>query len=216
MNIGNIISNLDKNLDNLTDIYGVQIYIFLFLVVYLKTAFIVLTFLPGDSIVFASAALATVGELNLWILLALFIFATISGDSQNYYIGTLIRKWQHKKPRLNFLKENQVQSAEAFIQRYRNISIIFSRFIPFMRTTIPCVSAYTNYSFYTFLKFNSIGAVLWTFFWIILGYILGNVKWVENHLAVSLAIISMIPILVPVVFIIVKKGGTFRRKGNMQ
>ncbi|MBB5169298.1 hypothetical protein [Rummeliibacillus stabekisii] len=96
MNIGHIISNLDKNLDNLTDIYGVQIYIFLFLVVYLKTAFIVLTFLPGDSIVFASAALAAVGELNLWILLALFIFVTISGDSQNYYIGTLIRKWQQK------------------------------------------------------------------------------------------------------------------------
>lgn len=213
MNIGHIISSLDKNLDNLTDIYGVQIYIFLFLVVYLKTAFIVLTFLPGDSIVFASAALAAVGELNLWILLALFIFATISGDSQNYYIGTLIRKWQQKKPRLNFLKENQVQSAEAFIHRYRNISIIFSLFIPFMRTTIPCVSAYTNYPFYTFLKFNSIGAVLWTFFWVTLGYVLGNLKWVENHLAVSLAFISMIPILIPVVFIIVKKGG---RKGNMQ
>ena len=71
--------------------YGYLVYILLFLLIYCKTAFIVLTFLPGDATVFVSGALVAIGELNGWFLLVLLFTATVLGDVQNYCIGRIGR-----------------------------------------------------------------------------------------------------------------------------
>ncbi|RIJ63259.1 hypothetical protein CW357_16015 [Rummeliibacillus sp. TYF005] len=199
------ISSFDDNLSGFIDVYGMYIYIALFLIIYLKTAFVVLTFLPGDALVFASGALAAIGKLNFWVLLVLFISATIAGDSQNYAIGNLFRRWHDKKPKLKSFLKDKVESAKSFVNQYGRLSILFARFVPLMRTTVPLVSGLTQYTFAVFIKFNSLGAILWTIFWLNIGYVLGNTKWVENNLIVSLAIISIIPLLVPVIYVGVNK-----------
>ncbi|MGG3806172.1 DedA family protein [Metabacillus fastidiosus] len=210
----NFISNFDDNLIYFIDSYGELIYILLFLLVYLKTAFVILTFIPGDSLVFASGALAALDMLNLWILLCLFIAATISGDCQNFSLGTMVKKLHHsKKTKLRLISDSKIETAQNFLQKYGQLSIILARFVPLMRTTVPFVGGFTSYPFSVFFKYNSLGGIAWTAFWLSAGLLLGNLTWVENNLVLSLFLFSIVPFIIPAIYLIVTKGSLLRKKG---
>ena len=61
----------------------------LFAIIFVETGAVILPFLPGDSLLFAAAALAarTDNDLNIWVFAALFLVAAIAGDSLNEQIG---------------------------------------------------------------------------------------------------------------------------------
>ncbi|MDQ0273412.1 DedA family protein [Cytobacillus purgationiresistens] len=201
------ISEFDDHLSDFLYSYGLLIYVLLFLFIYLKTAFVVLTFIPGDSIVFASGALAAMGKLQLAFLIFLFFFATVMGDSQNFSIGTLVKRINRQKHHVTWLSDTQVHNAQSFVEQNGHLSIIMARFIPLMRTTVPFVSGIMKYPYLSFLKYNSFGAVIWVFFWLSMGLVLGNIHWVEDHLLLSLTIISFLPLLIPLLYCVLKKYG---------
>ncbi|WLR53488.1 VTT domain-containing protein [Mesobacillus subterraneus] len=186
-----VLKNIDSSLHYYIDEFGAAIYIMLFLIVYFKTGFVILTFLPGDSMVFASGTLAATGDLNFKTLFILFAAATILGDSQNFLIGKLLRKLNSKKHYLNRLtSDKSIGKAKDFLSDYGKIAISASRFVPLMRTSVPFVSGYTGYEFRTFLSYNLIGGLIWTTLWLTAGHLLGNIDWVVNNLFFTLLMVS--------------------------
>ncbi|MCH7321485.1 VTT domain-containing protein [Solibacillus sp. MA9] len=172
---------------------GIYIYLLLFAVVFTKTAFVILTFLPGDSTVFTSGTLAALGKLDLMVLFILFIVATTLADCNNYFIGRSIRKIPAQRNLfMKIVSEENVQKAQHFLENYDRVAITFSRFVPLMRTMTPFISGYTNFSYSTFLRYNFVGAIIWTTVWLAGGFVLGNVPWVEDNLVLTLSIISVI------------------------
>ncbi|MCM3784830.1 VTT domain-containing protein [Neobacillus mesonae] len=189
---------MDAQLYELLDKYGVVIYAILFLLIFSKTAFVLLTFIPGDSIVFASGILASIGELNGWLLAVLFLSATVLGDLNNYLIGRLVGKIKISKR--SILPEKTTEKAEGFLLRHGFTAVIMARFVPLMRTSIPFVCGYMKYDFKTFVKANSGGGIVWVVLWLGAGLILGNFEWIEDNVTVSLAIISVIPFMLPMLY----------------
>ena len=186
-----LLNNIDTSLHYYIDEFGAAIYIMLFLIVYFKTGFVILTFLPGDSMVFASGTLAAVGDLNIQTLFILFAAATILGDSQNFFIGKQLRKLNSEHRFLKRLtSDKSIGKAEDFLSDYGKVAITASRFVPLMRTSIPFVSGYTGYEYRTFLSYNLIGGVIWTALWLTAGFILGNISWVVENLFLTLMIVS--------------------------
>ncbi|MBT2694647.1 VTT domain-containing protein [Bacillus sp. ISL-55] len=187
-----LLKNIDTSLHYYIDEYGAAIYIMLFLIVYFKTAFVILTFLPGDSMVFASGTLAATGDLDLNSLFMLFAAATILGDSQNFFIGKQLMKLNSKKHYLNRLtSDKSIGKAKDFLSGYGRLAISASRFVPLMRTSVPFVSGYTGYEYKTFLCFNLIGGLIWTSLWLAAGFILGNISWVVENLFLTLMLVSL-------------------------
>ena len=86
------ILHIDDHLFTLIREYGVWIYVFLFLIVFVETGLVVMPFLPGDSLLFAAGAFCAgvineqgeSAELSLWIVLVSLIVAAVAGDSVNY------------------------------------------------------------------------------------------------------------------------------------
>lgn len=186
-----LLNNIDTSLHYYIDEFGAAIYIMLFLMVYFKTGFVILTFLPGDSMVFASGTLAAVGDLNIQTLFILFAAATILGDSQNFFIGKQLRKLNSEHRFLKRLtSDKSIGKAEDFLSDYGKVAITASRFVPLMRTSIPFVSGYTGYEYRTFLSYNLIGGLIWTSLWLTAGFILGNISWVVENLFLTLMIVS--------------------------
>ena len=184
---------LDSELYYYIDQFGIYIYFLLFLIVFGKTGFVVLTFLPGDSLLFASGAIAAVGELNLVVLFIIFFVATTLADSNNYLIGHAFNKIPAEKNFLaKIIPQSSIDKASDFLDEYEKISITFSRFIPLMRTLIPFISGFTGHSYSNFFRYNVLGALIWTLVWIGTGFGLGNIPWVEENLLFTLALITVI------------------------
>ena len=197
---------IDVAIQQFLDSYGYLVYLLLFLIIYCKTAFIVLTFLPGDATVFVSGALVALGQLNLLLLIVVLFMATVLGDTQNYFIGRFGRKMTRKR---QLIPKSTLRSANDFFKRYGRKAILFARFIPFMRTSIPFITGYTNYSVKIFITYNSLGAIMWVGLWLSAGLLLGQIPMVEQNMALSLFVISCIPFIPPIIFYVVR---TYKRK----
>src|SRR4030042_2101360 len=79
--------HLDKYLTAIIQQYGLWTYAILFLVIFVETGFVVMPFLPGDSLLFAAGTFAALGSFKVgWLILALSA-AAIIGDTVNYWIG---------------------------------------------------------------------------------------------------------------------------------
>ena len=61
------ILHFDKHLAEFVRQYGTWVYGFLFAIVFAETGLVVTPFLPGDSLLFATGALAGAGVLNIWL-----------------------------------------------------------------------------------------------------------------------------------------------------
>ena len=196
---------IDTELYEYIQKFGTSIYFLLFAVVFTKTAFVVLTFLPGDSLVFASGTLAALDKLDVLTLFLLYFIATTLADSNNYLIGKILGKAQSEKSFLfRFISSNNLTSAKKFIEDYDRVALTFSRFVPLMRTLTPFISGFTQYPYVKFVRYNMLGALVWTFVWLFTGYALGNIPWVEDNLMLTLLIISA-AVLVPTIYAYLKQ-----------
>ena len=79
--------HLDPYLTVIIEGFGALVYIIVFIVIFCETGLVVTQVLPGDSLLFALAAL---GALHIEALLILLCVAAIAGDSVNYAIGHYI------------------------------------------------------------------------------------------------------------------------------
>ncbi|MDN4493410.1 VTT domain-containing protein [Ureibacillus aquaedulcis] len=188
-----VLQKLDSELYYYIDEFGIYIYLLLFLIVFGKTGFVILSFLPGDSLLFASGAIAAVGELNLVLLFPLLFVATSLADSNNFLLGRVFKKIPADK---NYLKrmisQSSIEKASDFLNEYEKVAITFSRFIPLMRTMIPFIAGFTDHSYINFVRYNVLGALIWTLIWLGTGFGLGNIPWVEENLLFTLALITVI------------------------
>lgn len=88
MNI-DYIMHLDEQLTALVTTYGAWTYLFLSLLIFCETAIILIAFLPGDSLLFATGALTAslTGVLNIHFLFISLVLASVIGNGVNYFIG---------------------------------------------------------------------------------------------------------------------------------
>ena len=192
------ILHIDVHLSELIRDYGVQTYVILFAIVFVETGLVVMPFLPGDSLLFAAGAFTAKGDFDLWLLGTALSIAAIAGDSLNYAIGHYFgpKVFSRDNRRLN--RQHLVRT-EAFYEKHGGKTIIIARFVPIIRTFAPFVAGVGAMNYRRFLAYNVVGALLWVWSFLLLGYFFGNLPAVKsNFTLVIFAIIgiSVLPIVV--------------------
>ena len=190
--------HIDKNLATVIQNYGLGTYLILFLIIFCETGLVITPFLPGDSLLFAAGAFASIGSLNITILLLLLGFAAVIGDTINYFIGSYIGEKAFKE-KSRFLKKEYLDKTKTFYEKYGPKTIIIARFIPIIRTFAPFVAGMGKMKYKKFIVYNLIGGILWVFLFLLAGYFFGNISFVKNNF--SLVIIAIIAIsILPAVY----------------
>ncbi len=176
-----IILHVDKSLGILISQYGTMIYAVLFLIVFCETGLVVLPFLPGDTLLFVAGAFCATGEINIWALIGLLVFAAISGNTVNYWIGNAIgqKVFTHD---YRWLDKAALQKTHAFYEKHGGKTIVLSRFVPIVRTFAPFVAGVSKMTFSKFQFYNISGAVLWVAGLVTAGYFFGNIPIIRDHL----------------------------------
>jgi len=179
--------------------YGSFVYVILFLIVFCETGLVFLPFLPGDSLLFAAGTFAAIGEMNLFFLLFLLIFAAIIGDTVNYEIGKKFGNAILKSKRFKMIKQENVDKGNALIDKYGGAAVFIARFMPIVRTMVPFLVGMGKLEYKKFIKFNAAGAVIWVTLFLCLGYFFGNIPVVEEHFSLillTIIFISVLPIII--------------------
>jgi len=196
-----IVLHIDKFIDHQVTLWGAWMYVVLFVVIFCETGLVVTPFLPGDSLLFAAAAVAARpgGPLNIWILVAVMIAAAIIGDTVNYWIGVKLGPKLLRKPNSRIFRKEYLDRTHAFFERYGGKAIILGRFVPFVRTFAPFLAGVGSMDYRRFLEFNVVGAIAWVGLFVGAGYFFGRIPAVEQNLTLVLfgvVIVTTIPIVV--------------------
>ena len=190
--------HLDKYLTAIIQQYGLWTYAILFLVIFVETGFVVMPFLPGDSLLFAAGTFAALGSFKVgWLILALSA-AAIIGDTVNYWIGHYVGPKVFSREKARFFKKEHLDRTHAFYEKHGGKTIIIARFVPIIRSFAPFVAGIGRMSYGRFLAFNVIGGVGWVVLLVGAGYFFGNIPFVKKNFSLAILaiiLISTIPIL---------------------
>jgi membrane-associated protein len=186
-----------EQLDVLISQYGVYIYLILFLIVFGETGFVVLPFLPGDSLLFIAGAFAASGAMNIWVLMALLISAAVLGNTLNYWIGSVVGHRIYDVDS-RWISREALMKTHSFYEKHGGKTIVLARFVPLVRTFAPFVAGVSEMSWSRFQQYNILGAVLWVVIFVGGGYLFGNVPGVKEHLGL-IAMVGLSAAIVPVV-----------------
>ena len=191
----NLVLHLDDHLAAIVRDYGGWTYAILFAIIFAETGLVVTPFLPGDSLLFATGALAATSPLNVWFVIPWLTLAAILGDSVNYSIGARIGP-QVFDGRSRFFKREHLERTNQFYEKYGGKTIIIARFVPIVRTFAPFVAGIGAMNYAKFITYNVVGAILWVWSLTLAGYFFGNIPVVQENFGlviIAIIVISLLP-----------------------
>jgi membrane-associated protein len=186
--------HLDQHLNQWATTLGPWLYLVLFLVVFAETGLVVTPFLPGDSLLFAIGALASIdgSPISLPLMMVTLIVAGILGDAVNYSIGKWLGPAVFKSERSWIFDPKHLERTQQFYEKHGRKTIFLARFVPIVRTFAPFVAGIGRMSYPVFAAWNVSGALVWVISLTLAGYYFGEIPIVkENFETVILAIIAI-------------------------
>ncbi len=189
-----IAMHLDVHLKELVTQYHTGIYAILFLIVFIETGIVVWPFLPGDSLLFVSGALAAAGDMDIATLIIVLICAALTGDNVNYGIGRLVGPKVFQRERSRWFNPAHLARAHDFYERHGGKTIILARFMPIIRTYAPFVAGIGAMPYLRYLSFCIVAAVVWVVSLCLAGYFFGNIPIVKDNLSIVIVLIVLVSI----------------------
>ncbi len=192
-----VILHLDKYLGQIVQTYGTWTYLIIFLVIFCETGLVVTPFLPGDSLLFVTGALAGQGMMNIVVLFILLSIAAVLGDSFNYWLGSYFGEKVFAKSR--FVKKEYLERTKEIYKKHGGKTIIMARFLPIIRTFAPFVAGVGKMNYFQFLSYNIIGGIAWVTTFLLGGYYFGAIPWVKENLTLVIFTIIFLSLIPPVI-----------------
>lgn len=178
-------------------------YLGIFIIVFLESG--VFFALPGDSLLFTAGLFAVAFGLNIYFLIPIMFLATFLGGVVGYEIGIHLAKLENFKLFKKILKKEHIDNAHKFFDKHGRSAIIFSRFVPIVRTFVPIVAGVAHMEYSPFIRYSLIGSLLWSCIVTSLGYFLGSIfPQIKDYLWVIVVLIILISAL-PIIYEWVKE-----------
>ncbi len=175
-------------------------------IIFLETGAFFGFFFPGDSLLFTAGFLASQGYVSFaWLLIGAFLAAVI-GDSVGFAFGKKVGPALFSKDDSIIFNKKHIIEAQHFYEKNGKKTIILARFIPIVRTFAPIVAGIGLMNYRTFITFNIVGAFIWTWGMLWLGYGLGELIPNPDRFILPIVIIILLTSALPVLKEIFKHG----------
>ena len=163
------ILNIDQHMVEVVNQYHIWTYAILFLIIFCETGLVVTPFLPGDSLLFVTGAIAALpgSPLNIHLLVLIVFAAAFLGDSCNYAIGHFFGRRLFSNPDSKIFKQSYLTKTQDFYDH--------------------------------FISFNAIGGALWVTIFCYIGFFFGDLPFVQENLKLLIVAIILISVLPAVI-----------------
>ena len=173
-------------------------YVGLTAIIFAETGLLVGFFLPGDSLLVTAGLLSSQPQfgLNIWLLGALLTVAAIVGNSAGYAIGWYTGPKLFTRDDSLLFKKRHLFRAHQFYEKHGGKTLVIARFMPIVRTFVPVVAGLGRMPFRAYTAYNVLGAVLWIWSMLFIGYFLGRyIPGVEHHIERVILVVIFLSLL---------------------
>jgi membrane-associated protein len=156
---------------------GVWAHPAIWAIIFAESGLVIGVLLPGDSLLFTAGFLASpnINILNIQFLLVGCLIAAVLGDNVGYAMGHRWGRQLFQRSDSRFFHKKHLIAAQKFYELHGKKAVVLARFMPFVRTFAPIVAGIGSMHYRTFMMYNLVGGIAWTFGITLLGYSLGKV-----------------------------------------
>lgn len=130
------------------------------------------TFLEGELFLLVAGFFVKHGFLSPIPTVVFSILGALSHELMYFFIG----KWKGRHFLLgNKYTKRKYIKAKKLVEKYGTLSIFLVRFIYGMRIVSMTLLGATGYNMYKFIFFNIISLIIWSVFFLFIGYIFGHI-----------------------------------------
>jgi membrane protein DedA with SNARE-associated domain len=156
----------------IVEIVGEFGYIGIFIMMFLESTFFPF---PSEVAMIPAGYLASKGEMNIFIVLFVGIFGSLSGALFNYYLAKLYgKKGVLAFGKYFFFTKDKLEVMEVFFIKHGSFSTFVSRLIPGVRQLISIPAGLFNMDIKKFLFYTTMGISIWVIILTLLGYFIGE------------------------------------------
>ena len=184
----------------LKEIGPISAHLVIWAIIFAESGLLIGFFLPGDSLLFTAGFLASQDILSIQYLTLGCFVAAVLGDSVGYMMGNRFGRSLFRREDSWLFHKKHLVSAQEFYEKYGKKAIVLARFVPLVRTFAPIVAGIGAMNYRTFLSYNVIGGLIWTFGVTLLGYSLGAVIPDVDKYLLPIILIIIVVSLLPSVF----------------
>jgi len=174
----------------------------IFLLMFLESTFFPF---PSEIIMIPAGYLAYKGEMNMYIVVLVGIFGSVSGALFNYYLAMYFgRKFILKYGKYVFIKEETLDKLEIFFTKHGELSTFNGRLIPGIRQLISLPAGLAKMNIAKFSLYSALGAGIWVIVLVALGYMLGSNEALISEYLHTATIIALISVVFITLFYIIR------------
>jgi membrane-associated protein len=157
--------------------------------------------MPGDSLLFTAGLFVANGLIDspIWLVCLLLTGCAVAGNVVGYYLGYRAGPALFNRPDSRLFKREYVDKTHAFFDKYGARAIVLGRFVPIVRTFITAVAGVGRMDRREYFTYSILGGVGWATGVTLLGFWLGGIMFVRNHvelILIGIVALSIIPIVI--------------------
>jgi membrane-associated protein len=165
------------------------------LIIFAETGLLVGFFLPGDSLLVTAGLFASRGLFDVVTLGVVLTLASIIGNTVGYGIGAAAGPRLFRRENSLLFNKRHLYRAHDFYERHGGRTIILARFMPIVRTFVPVVAGMAQMGYRRYTLYNVVGGVAWIWSMLLIGYFLGYIPGVEQHIEVVIILVIALSLL---------------------
>lgn len=180
------------------------------LIIFLETGLFLGFFLPGDYLLFITGLIIANSSypfdnslLNLFFWNTLIVICAVLGNFVGYWFGKKSGPFLFERKDSFLFKKKHLEQASNFYARKGGMAIIIARFLPIIRTFAPIVAGIVKMDMTKFISYNIIGALIWVFSLVSIGFAFGDNEEVKKYLDVIVIVIFAVTTL-PVLYKVIR------------
>jgi membrane-associated protein len=187
-----LFSAMDRFLVAIVEQNIALVYVTLAIIFFSETGLVFMAFLPGDSLLFVSGAVAALPQaqakgLNVHLLIIVVTTAAVLGNTVNYALGAWLGKKVYDGT-IRWIDQAALKKTHDFYERHGGKTVMIARFVPVVRSFAPLVAGASGMDFRKFQLFNVLGAAVWVVLLVYGGYLFGNVPIIKDNLGIILIV----------------------------
>ena len=164
--------DLQQLLDDGANLLGNWTYLIVGLLAFLETGAFVGLLVPGETAMMVGGAVAGLGVINIYLLIAIAWSMAFLGDSFSFMLGRKLgRGFVLRHGSKVGVSRERFEGVEQYFERHGGKTVLIGRFVGIVRALAPFVAGTSGMSYRGFAPYSILGSGLQVTSNIILGYI---------------------------------------------